>query len=60
MNFFTQIKVAKFSVNQTQSVNKRDFLSRHKVAQTIISICPKPTQERTIAKRFSQDILPPA
>ena len=39
-------KVAKFSIGQTQSVNKRYL------------ICQKPTQERPIAKRFSQDIFP--
>ena len=33
-------------MRQTQSVNKRYL------------ICQKPTQERTIAKRFSQDIFP--
>jgi len=37
--------------------NKRYFLSRHKVAQTIISICQKPPK-KTFAKRFSQDIFP--
>ena len=34
------------SNNKTQSVNKRYL------------ICQKPTQERPIAKRFSQDIFP--
>ena len=34
------------SVSQYQSVNKRYL------------ICQKPTQERTFAKRFSQDIFP--
>ena len=29
-----------------------------KASINAISICPKPTQERTFAKRFSQDIFP--
>ena len=41
-------EICEVSVSQSQSVNKR------------YSICQKPTQERPFAKRFSQDILPPA
>ena len=44
--FVLLLESCEVSVSKTQSVNKR------------YSICQKPTQERPIAKRFSQDIFP--
>ena len=36
------------------------LLVKRKASINAISICQKPTQESPFAKRFSQDILPPA
>ena len=42
----------------TKSVDLELLIYKTKSAINAILICPKPTQERPIAQRFSQDIFP--
>ena len=44
----------------TKSVDLELLIYKTKSAINAILIYPKPTPKRTIAKRFSRDILPPA